>query len=1033
MNFVWLSILRPVVGLWVGGFSLVSLNAAAAVSVDFNRDIRPILSDTCFACHGPDDHKRKADLRLDFPERALKGGKSGHPAIVPGKPDSSELVRRILSTDPEERMPPPNSGRKLSAAQADLLQRWVADGGRYAPHWAFVAPQRPALPSVHDAAWVRTPLDRFVLARFEQDGLKPRPEADRAALLRRVTLDLTGLPPTLAELDAFLADHRLDAYEQAVEGLFHSAHHGERLALDWLDTARYADTHGYHIDSARDMSQWRDGVIAAFNANQPFDQFTLEQLAGDLLPDATPEQRIASGFNRNHMINYEGGAIPEEYQAAYLHDRVNTTATAWLGLTMACAQCHDHKYDPVTQRDYYRFYAFFNTIDETGLDGRYGNARPLLKRPSTENQAELERRRHEVQALEARLDGPALVAEQLLWEQSLISGEDPSPWRTPAKWELKSLAGTEFESLADGSNRARTPAAEQDTYRVQIEAEAGRPISAVRLEILPDGQLPSGGPGRFENGNIALTEVRAERADTHEALKWRSAKADFSQEGYPIAQAIDGRPETAWAILPQAGKAHEAIFELDSPLTPEASGNVPPLQVDFVFGAGFPRHQPGRVRFMVGDFPRPGVKAPLPTNIVAFARLPAARRTPEQARELRDHFRKEISAGAKKLRGQIEVARRQRDEYERDLPSVMVMGEMAQPRDTFILIRGDYDKRGDKVQAGTPAFLPPLPPDQPANRLTLSRWLVSPENPLTARVIVNRYWQMLYGVGLVKSAENFGSQADWPSHPELLDWLATEFVRSDWDVRGLLRLMVTSATYRQSSAAPRSLVMEDPENRLLARGPRFRLQAEAVRDLALHVGGLLQPRIGGASVLPYQPAGLWEELMSRGDNDAFTAQKYVQDHGEKLYRRSMYTFWKRTSAPANLTTFDAPDRQVCTVRRPRTNTPLQALALLNDTTYVEAARHLAGRMLAAEKDERSRITHGFRLATGRLPSAREIDLLAQLYRDQLSRFRADEKGARELLAVGESVLGPVADPAALAAWTMVANALLNLDETITKG
>ena len=827
---------------------LLAAPIQAAAPPDFNRDVRPILSDTCFTCHGPDDAKRKASLRLDVKENALKGGKSGRAALIPGKLETSELIRRLTSSDPEEVMPPPDSGKKITRVQIETLKRWVAAGGEYAAHWAFVPPQKPEPPTVTNSSWARSPLDRFVLARLESENLAPRPEADRATLLRRVALDLTGLPPSLEEVEAFVADARPDAYEQVVERLFRSPRHGERLALEWLDTARYADTHGYHIDSARDMSAWRDWVIAAFNSNQRFDAFTIEQLAGDLLPGATEKQRLASGFNRNHMINYEGGAIPEEYHALYLHDRVNTTATAWLGLTLACAQCHDHKYDPITQRDYYRFYAFFNTIDEQGLDGRYGNAKPLVKLPTPENGAELEKRRTSVKALEAKLDGawPDVDQEQARWE------------------------------------------------------------------------------------------------------------TDF------------------------------------------------------------------------------GIKAPA-EPILKLLKITALDRTREQQAEIRQYYRKEVSLIAKKTRDELNNTRQKLDEYDRDMPSVMVMGEMAQPRDTFILLRGSYDQKGEKVTPGTPAFLPPLPVGESPTRLTLARWLVSPENPLTARVVVNRYWQMFFGVGLVKSSENFGSQADWPSHPAMLDWLATEFVRSGWDVRALQRLLVTSATYRQRSAAPRDQIREDPENRLLARGPRFRLPAEAVRDLALQVSGLLSPRIGGPSVLPYQPRGMWEELMSREDNDSFTAQKYVQDHGEKLYRRSMYTFWKRTSAPANLSTFDAPDRQVCTVRRPRTNTPLQALVLLNDPTFVEAARHLADRMVAAAVDDRQRIAHAFRLATARAPTEAEVDLLLRLYQSQLARFRGHENEARRLLAVGESALGPVDDPVSLAAWTMVASAILNLDETITKG
>ena len=860
---------RLLATLWVVGLSGYAPRASAATgTVDFNRDVRPILSDHCYACHGFDDQTRKASLRLDLKETALRGGKSGKPAVVPGQPEASDLVARILTTDPDDHMPPADFGKPLTAAQTETLRRWVAEGAEFRDHWAFIAPESPGLPKVGDRAWPRNGIDHFVRAQLEERGMKPRPEADKPTLLRRASLDLTGLPPTPEEIDTYLADPSEGAYERVVDRLLSSSRYGERMAVEWLDAARFADTHGYHIDSARDMTAWRDWVIRAFNDNKPFDRFTVEQLAGDLLvTNSAPEPGspeadllVASGFNRNHMINYEGGAIPDEYHAAYILDRVNTTATVWLGLTMACAQCHDHKYDPLTMRDFYRFYAFFNTVPENGLDGRYGNATPVL-------------------------------------------------------------------SLADPGQRVR------------------------------------------------LQELREAAKQTEESLKEMEAKVSARQEEWEAA--LRTPDHTLSGTDTAAVRTNTAMMKI------------------------------------VGTT--------------------AAERSEEDQKKLAGFFRDQAFTALKTAREARDQARTARDRYDRALPTSMVMGEMEKPRDTFMLVRGQYDQKGEKVSPGTPAVLPPLPEGEPVNRLGLARWLVSPSQPLTARVTVNRYWQMYFGQGLVKSAENFGSQGDWPAHPALLDWLATEFVRSGWDVKAMQRLIVTSATYRQSSAAPRSEVEGDPENRLLARGPRVRLHAEFIRDLALQVSGLLEPRIGGESVFPYQPTGMWEELMAREDNDSFTAQKYVPSRGRDLYRRTMYTFWKRTCAPPSLGTFDAPDRQVCTVRRARTTTPLQALVLMNDPTYVEASRQLAERMMAAAPDDAGRVAHAFRLATGRLPRAAETEVLVRLYRGQLEVFRSQAGAADQLLGVGDSPRTAGLDSAELGAWTVVASAILNLDETITKG
>jgi mono/diheme cytochrome c family protein len=772
--------------------------APGSTPVDFDREVRPILADNCFACHGPDAGQRKAKLRLDTPEGAL-GPRPGGPVIVPGQPDNSQLIQHITSDDPETRMPPPKTGKRLSAAQVEILRRWINEGAKWSIHWSFRTPQRPLLTNVRDSSWVRNPIDRFILARLEKEGLPPSPEADRVTLLRRLTLDLTGLPPTPAEVDAFCADQHPQAYEKVVERLLASPRYGERMALEWLDAARFADTHGYHIDSGRDMTRWRDWVIDAFNRNKPFDEFTVEQLAGDLLPGATVEQKIASGFHRNHMINFEGGAIPQEYHTAYIVDRVNTTGTVWLGLSVACAQCHDHKYDPIRQREYYQLYAFFHNVPENGLDGSKGNAAPLLKVPTREQRRRLDQLDQAILDLEKRLKGP----------------------------------------------------------------------------LKPQEQKPLG--------------------------------------------------------------------------------------------------------------------------------------------------------------EQLAAMKKSREALSNSIPSTMVMEEMNQPRETFVLVRGQYDKKGEKIKAATPAFLPPLPAGAPANRLGLARWLVDPSHPLTARVAVNRYWQMYFGTGLVKTAEDFGTQGERPSHPELLDYLAVEFVRSGWDIKRLQRLIVTSATYRQSSVVQPELLARDPENRLLARASRLRLQAEFIRDQALFISGLLNRDIGGASVSPYQPPGLWEELASRLDGANWTAQTYKQSHGRDLYRRSMYTFWKRTSPPPTLTTFDAPDRETCTVRRARTNTPLQALILMNDPTYVEAGRKLAERILAESgQDAQERIAFAFRLVTARAPRPAEIAVLRKVLDEQLAVYRADSQAALRLLKIGEAPRGERFDPVELAAWGVVAGILLNLDETVTR-
>jgi hypothetical protein len=1017
---------------------------------NYDRQIRPILSNTCFQCHGPDADERKSGLRLDIRDNALKPADSGERAVVPGMPEASRLIERIFSTDPDEVMPPPKSNKKLSDADKQLLRQWIAEGAKYQEHWSFVVPRRPPVPVVMNSVWPKNDIDRFILARLEAAGLAPALEADKTILIRRATLDLTGLPPTPAEIDAFLADNGPDAYGKVIDRLFSSPHYGERLALDWLDAARYADTNGYHIDNGRDMTRWREGVIDSFNRNKPFDQFTIEQIAGDLLPDATFEQKIASGFNRNHMINFEGGAIPEEYHTAYIVDRVNTTGAVWLGLTVGCAQCHDHKFDPIGQRDFYRMFAFFHNVPENGLDGMKGNSVPFLKFPNADQQQKLDSLAAEIQMIEQQLAGPQpdVDAAQTEWEQRAVA-DSLVKWTVLDPLEFGSQGQATLNKLDDKSLLAsgRNPAVE--TYTVTARTRLER-LTGLRLEVLPDDSLPAKGPGRSASGNLVLTDVKltaravSESIPPVESVTFEQASADFSQSDYPVANAIDGDLKTGWAIFPEVGKGHLAIFEIAQPVD---CGDEILLHVTLAFQSQFDQHQAGRFRLSATgakNLHSPG----LPENIVQILAAAPETQTEQQRSDLKAYYRTQVSVEARRLNEQLAVLRNSQSELDKLVPTAMVMQELPVPRDTFMLVRGQYDKKGEKVTPGVPEHIARFPKDAPLNRLGLAGWLVSPDQPLTARVIVNRYWQMFFGTGLVKTSEDFGSQGELPSHPDLLDWLAVEFMSNSsspasdirnlkshaWDIRALLRLIVTSATYRQSPVVSGEQFGRDPENRLLARGPRFRLQAEFIRDQALAVSGLLNRKIGGPSVSPYQPTGLWEELMSRADGANWTAQSYVQSHGDDLYRRTMYTFWKRTCPPPTLATFDAPDRETCTVRRARTNTPLQALILLNDPTYVEASRKLAERMLTeAGNTPDGRIEFAFRLATARKPSARELEVLRKIFFRQLAVYQQDDEAARKLLSVGESPRDDRLDIAEMAAWSTVASVILNLDETLTKG
>ena len=1027
-------------------------------TVEFSRDIRPILSDKCFACHGPDENKRMSPLRLDTRDGAL-ADLGGRYAIVPGDPEGSGLISRVNSADSLTRMPPSYSGKTLSDHEKELLRNWIDQGAEWQGHWSFRRPERPKPPAVNDPEWVRNPIDRFVLARMHAAGLKPSPEADPATLLRRVSLDLTGFPPEPEEMDRFLQEPTDDAYERAVDRLLHSPRYGERMAIRWLDAARYADTNGYQTDAERTMWPWRDWVIDAFNRNLPFNDFTVEQIAGDMLPDATLDQRIASAFNRNHRGNGEGGIIPEEYRVEYVVDRVETTSTVWLGLTMGCARCHDHKYDPLSQREFYEMFAYFNNVPEKGRAFKYGNSPPYIPAPTDAQQRRL--KELDVELAEARRKfeehGPELDRLQASWEEALTSS-------SLVNWSLSD--DLEVAYSLDGHLAAETPgvkppvarlldgvphfvpgpvgtAASFDDKRyvdagtvaafgttdrftlaawVRPESTEGAILSKTQSEFEGEGQ-GSRGYGLFlRGGKIQLNLVvrwldDALRVETVEALEpgeWRHVAAtyDASFQAKGVRIYIDGKPAQVRVLLDFMNQN----FYVKDPLRIGAAGPKERFQGqidDIRIYRGV--LTPERITVLATD-----------RSLDQIARIPRAERTQGQSEkmrlgfldqyapvEIRDSWRRVLDLSAERKR------------LIHSFPTVMVMQERANPRETFILDRGAYDSPSDKVEPSVPALFSGFRNGAPRSRLEFARWLVDPSNPLTARVTVNRFWQMYFGQGLVRTAENFGSQGEWPTHPLLLDWLATEFMDSGWDMKALQRAIVLSATYRQSSESTPELRSRDPQNRLLARGPRFRLPAEVIRDQALFLAGLMVERQGGPSVKPYQPDGLWEELTS--------GQSYNQSEGEDLYRRSLYTYWKRTIAPPFMLTFDASGREACAVLEIRTNTPLQALNLMNDVTYVEAARFLAQRMmLEGGASPGDRIEFAYRLSTGRQPDDRRAAILLESYQHHLANYEADRKAALQLVSQGERPRNPELDLAELASYTTVASLILNLDETISK-
>ena len=1255
-------------------------------NINYNLDIRPILANNCYACHGPDAKARQANLRIDTKAGAFSEP-SGYPIIVPGKPEESELHLRIISEDDTYRMPPAGFNKTLTPEQIEAITQWIREGAQWEEHWAFTTPVSPTPPDVKNDGWVRNPIDAFILSRLEKEGLQPAGEADKRTLIRRLSFDLTGLPPTREEIHQFLADDSSDAYEKVIDAFMAKPEYGEHFGRFWLDVARYGDTHGLHLDNYREMWPYRDWVIEAFTKNMPFDQFTTEQLAGDLLPEPTLAQKIATGFNRCHVTTSEGGSIDEEYYVQYAIDRADTTSTVWMGLTVGCAQCHDHKYDPITQKEFYQLYAYFNNITENAMDGNRKDSPPVVKLPTPEQEAELAAFDEQITELDAQAKAPIpeLDATQIAWENRIPH------WTTLKPTSLSSKGGATLEVLEDNSILASGTNPEQETYEIIVDLPPGK-WSAVRLEGIKHESLPKGGIGRSSNGNVVLTdfalfiappaaesdespvaessdtdadsETQTETEDTDteagstpvgdaeteaqaedtpdadaetqaESTSDADAETETQAEGTPdadastenetedtavtdpwtsvqivqawadheqvmgegnlggvIANAIDDKPETGWA-LDRRNQNRQAIFLVAAPFGMEGGQLKIRLKHEF----DLRQKQLGRFRLALTDattiYPigtkitlanwhaagpftaehgnldfyqvyepetknvstgdtyevngktikweqqthwvdeqvhndivgensatylfrnitsttqqkallyigsndalkvwmngtellaknvqrdadadqeqvqvnlKPGNNAlllkvvnysgpsgfyfriesappMLPANIVDIAGMSRGERETAQTEQIRDYYRKNITldktvnenakrafADLQTLFVDLSEVQGKRSTLDKSLTTTLVMQEREEPRGAYVLARGEYQNREEQVYPQTPAVLPPMPEDATPNRLGFAKWLLSPEHPLTARVAINRFWQNVFGMGIVKTSEDFGTQGTPPVHPELLDWLATEFIASGWDVQTMLKLMLTSATYRQSAQVTPEKLERDADNALLSRSPRYRLDAEIVRDNALALSNLLYTKVGGPSVKPPQPDGLWKAVGFTGSN----TDTFVKDTGaDKVYRRSLYTFWKRTAPPPQMNILDAPSREACTIRRERTNTPMQALMLMNDPQFFEAARAFAERTIkeGGETPE-ARIAYIFEAATARLPKPREEALLLETFQAHYQELETNPEAAKELIAVGESPPDETLDAVEVAAWTMIANLILNLDEVLNKG
>jgi hypothetical protein len=1031
--------------------------AGAEQTVDFDRDIRPILSNRCFTCHGPDDGSRVTALRFDTEAGVSAVLSSGGQAIIGGQPEHSEMLARITSDDPVRRMPPSYRGLdKLPQAEIDLLRLWIVQGSPWSTHWSFSPPSRPTPTSVGDNSLSGNPIDALVLAKLRAEGLQPNPRASREALVRRLSLDLTGLPPSLEELDRFLGDESDEAYESLVDRLLASPSYGERMTTPWLDAARYADTNGYQSDGPRDMWAWRDWVVKAFNDNMAFDDFTIAQIAGDLLPNASEQDVIATGFNRNQRTNAEGGIVEEEFLAEYAADRASTTSTVWLGLTIGCARCHDHKYDPLTQKEFYQFYAYFNNVPERGLVYNFGNDGATIQAPTASQRSALAELKEEVRRAEQQLKDvePTIVDGIKVWAAKLAHSKRPDwessdgllahhsfskraveyanwksqpegrPERGPAKivrteGKLGTAAELKEGDVVDLGDAAGFSYDDAFTFSFWIYPEQADGAILTRTEDVSResgyGLYLVGGRLRFEF-TLRYTDLSM-RVVSNEPLelgRWQHVTLSYSGE----------RPAAAGTTIYVDGQAAPFDVEWDDLKWPIEYNQ--PLRLGA--GGGRPSFVGRLDELRVYDRAVSAADAAilsLDKSLAEIAAMDVNERSASQTAKLRRSYLelaapREVQFATTTLK----MAEQRRDAFEATIPSVMVMAENADRRPAFVLQRGAYDQPGDAVAPGIPQAISSSTANWEQSRLGLARWLVDRSNPLTARVTVNRLWEMLFGIGLVKTTDNFGTQGERPLHRELLDWLAVEFMESGWDVKHIVKTMVTSEAYRRSSATTPELIQSDPENRLLARGPRFRLPAEMIRDQALIVSGLLNGSIGGPPVKPYQPAGLWEEVSGAA---------YRQDSGDALYRKSLYTYWKRTVPPPSMIAFDAPDRESCEVSRPRTNTPIQALTLMNDVTYLEASRELAQRMMTEGGSEpAARLSFGFRLLTSRFPEPAELEVLSRTRQNYIERYQKDKSAATAYVHAGQTSPNRELDARELAAYMAVASILLNLDETVTR-
>ena len=1022
----------------------VPFAVAADRKIEFNRDVRPILSNNCFLCHGPDKNQLQAGLRLDKRDGAIAKLESGKTAIVPNDVSASSLVERILSTDPDMKMPPGDSGKSLSATEIETLKLWITQGAEYQGHWSFIPPVRRDPPQVSKFSnQIRNEIDNFILNRLVTEGLEPSSEADKVSLIRRATFDLTGLPPTPAEVDAYLADPSTEAYERVVDRLLMSPRYGEHQGRIWLDAARYGDTHGLHLDNERSLWPYREYVIKAFNQNLPFDQFTIEQLAGDLLPNATIEQKVASGFNRCNVSTSEGGSIDDEVYVRYAVDRTEALSTVFLGLTLQCAVCHSHKFDPISQKEFYSLYSYFYSMADKAMDGNALLPPPILKLPTEEQskrqsdlEAQLAAAQQDVATTLAKLkyvdpyedsdppvDALSVTPRQIVWfdDDVLPNGARPqgnTPWTFVTKSEgpvysgekssTRTAAGLSqhfFEGAEPGLNIG-----DGDTLFAYVYLDPANPPKAIMLQFNDGSWEHRRNWGDEDAIGFGAKNTPAKRlaGPLPKLGEWVRLEVSAADVGLAPGSKLNG-----WAFTQFDGTCYWDKAGI------EARSSIDTTAFD------------SQVAWEQSEQPTPSKTLPGP--IKDLLKVERSKRSDDQRKQLRDYFLKQINVATRTLfmplDAKVADIERQKKDLDASISATMISEDLPQPREAFVLVRGAYDKKSDKVDRGVPAVLPPLPDGVPNNRLGLAKWLVSPDHPLMSRVIVNRYWQQFFGTGIVKTAEDFGAQGTWPTHPELLDWLANEFIRTGWDVKRMHKLMLMSGTYRQSTHVSPVLLARDPENLLLARGPRFRFDAEVIRDSVLFVSGLLVERTGGKSVKPYQPEGIWEAVAFVGSN----TREFKQDSGESLYRRSLYTFWKRTAPPPSMSTFDAPSRENCTVRRPRTNTPLQALALMNDKQYIDAARKLAERMIAeGGSTADSRLIYGFRLVTARQPTDREMEVLRRTFDKESSSFQADREAAEKLVAYGELPKNTQLDPVEYATWTMIANLLINLDETITK-